>query len=425
MFQSYLVPDIPGENSLYEQTMRRFDRAALKLKIDPSLYSIIRHPEREITVYIPVQMDDGTFRVYVGYRVHHSIARGPAKGGIRYAPDVCLDEVRALAAWMTMKCAIVNIPFGGGKGGIRCNPHELSLGELERLTRRYTAELLDILGPDRDIPAPDINTNEQIMAWLMDTYSMHARRTEMAVVTGKPLSIGGSRGRSDATGLGLAIIAEEACKVFHIDLPNSTIAIQGFGKVGSVAARYLYQMGARIVAVSDIHGAIYNPSGLDIPELLRYVREQQTVIHFPEAESISNEELLELEVDILIPAATENQITEANADRIKAKLILEGANGPTTIGADEILSAKGIHVVPDILANSGGVTVSYFEWVQDRQGFFWTEEEVTHRLRTMLVTAFEDVYKMAEEYNVTLRIGSYMVGLQRVYDVYRIRGIYA
>lgn len=422
---SALVADVPTEDSLYEQTMKRFDRAAELLRIDPSLYRIIRHPQVEVTIYIPVQMDSGRFEVFVGYRVHHSTARGPAKGGIRYAPNVTLDEVRALAAWMTMKCAIVNIPFGGAKGGVRCNPAELSTGELERLTRRYTAELLEILGPDKDVPAPDINTDEQVMAWIMDTYSMHVRRTEPAVVTGKPLSIGGSRGRAEATGRGLAIMAQMCARAYQFDLPGRTVAVQGFGKVGSVAAAVLAQMGCKVVAVSDIYGGVYRRDGLNIRDLLEHVRTRHTVVGFRDAEPISNAELLELDVDFLIPAATENQITRSNADRIRARFILEGANGPTTLEADAVLERKGIVVVPDILANAGGVTVSYFEWVQNRTGLYWTEAEVYSRLQAVLEQAFQDVYQMAVQHRVSLRTAAYMLGLQRIEEVYRLRGIYA
>jgi glutamate dehydrogenase (NAD(P)+) len=422
---SALVADVPTEDSLYEQTMKRFDRAAELLRIDPSLYRIIRHPQIEVTVYIPVQMDSGRFEVFVGYRVHHSTARGPAKGGIRYAPNVTLDEVRALAAWMTMKCAVVNIPFGGAKGGIRCNPTELSTGELERLTRRYTAELLEVLGPDKDVPAPDLNTDEQIMAWVMDTYSMHVRRTEPAVVTGKPLSIGGSRGRAEATGRGLAIMAQMCARTYGFDLVGRTVAVQGFGKVGSVAASTLESMGCKVVAVSDIHGGVYRRDGLDVRALLEHVRRYHSVVGFRDAEPISNAELLELDVDFLIPAATENQITRANADRIRARFILEGANGPTTLEADAVLERRGIVVVPDILANAGGVTVSYFEWVQNRTGLYWTEAEVYGRLQAVLEQAFQDVYQMAVQHRVSLRTAAYMVGLQRVEEVYRLRGIYA
>jgi glutamate dehydrogenase (NAD(P)+) len=422
---SALVADVPTEDSLYEQTMKRFDRAAELLRIDPSLYRIIRHPQIEVTVYIPVQMDSGRFEVFVGYRVHHSTARGPAKGGIRYAPNVTLDEVRALAAWMTMKCAVVNIPFGGAKGGIRCNPTELSTGELERLTRRYTAELLEVLGPDKDVPAPDLNTDEQIMAWVMDTYSMHVRRTEPAVVTGKPLSIGGSRGRAEATGRGLAIMAQMCARTYGFDLAGRTVAVQGFGKVGSVAASTLESMGCKVVAVSDIHGGVYRRDGLDVRALLEHVRRYHSVVGFRDAEPISNAELLELDVDFLIPAATENQITRANADRIRARFILEGANGPTTLEADAVLERRGIVVVPDILANAGGVTVSYFEWVQNRTGLYWTEAEVYGRLQSVLEQAFQDVHQMAVQHRVSLRTAAYMVGLQRVEEVYRLRGIYA
>ena len=422
---SIMAPDVPGENTLFEQTMRRFDEAAERLGVDPGLYRIIRHPYREFTLYVPVRMDDGGYEVFVGYRVHHSIARGPAKGGIRYAPDVTLDEVRALAAWMTMKCAVVNIPFGGAKGGIRVRPEELSERELERLTRRYTADLLEILGPTRDVPAPDINTDERVMAWIMDTYSMHERRTEPAVVTGKPVSIGGSLGRSEATGAGLAIIAEEAARRFGLPLAGARVAVQGFGKVGSIAVRDLERMGARIVAVADIQGGVYRPEGLPVEELRRYAARRTTVAGFPDADPLDPRELLELEVDYLIPAATENQITADNAHRIRARMILEGANGPTTPEADAILEDRGAIVVPDILANAGGVTVSYFEWVQNRMGLYWTREEVQQRLHNILTRAFHEVLTMAENHRVSLRAAAYMLGLSRVVEVYHLRGIYA
>lgn len=423
--KSVMIPDMPGEGTMFEQTMQRFDSAAELLRLDPGLYQIIRHPYREFTLYVPVRMDDGSYQVFLGYRVHHSIARGPAKGGIRYAPDVTLDEIRALAAWMTMKCAVVNIPFGGGKGGIRCNPEELSDGELERLTRRYAADLLEILGPTKDVPAPDVNTNEQVMAWIMDTYSMHERRTEPAVVTGKPISIGGSRGRAEATGLGVAMIARNAAEYYGLSLKGSTVAIQGFGKVGSIAALNLWNMGARVVAVSDIHGGIYKEEGLPIDEVITHVKKRKTLAGFPNVSSIPNKDLLELEVDFLIPAAMENQITRDNVDRIKAGIILEGANGPTTLEADKILEQKDIIVVPDILANAGGVTVSYFEWVQNRVGYYWTLEEVNHRLEITMTQAFEEVTRLADEYQVSLRKASYMLGLSRVVEVYQMRGIYA
>jgi glutamate dehydrogenase (NAD(P)+) len=413
------------EENPFESMMQRFDVAARLLNLDPNIYKILRWPNREITLYIPVLMDDGNYQVFTGYRVQHNFARGPAKGGVRYSPDVTLDEVRALAAWMTWKCAVVNIPFGGAKGGIICDPRQMSQGELERLTRRYTAELLDLIGPERDVPAPDMNTNEQVMAWMMDTYSMHARHTVTAVVTGKPIEIGGSRGRREATGRGLLFVCNEACKKFDLDVASTRVVIQGAGNVGGTAALLMHEEGYKVIGISDITGALYNPAGLDIPAVLAYLKQNKTVEGYPDAEHITNQELLELDCDILIPAATENQITSHNADRIKCKILAEGANGPTTAEADEIIFDKNIFVIPDILANAGGVTVSYFEWVQDRMGFFWTEEEVNTRLHQIMVSSFHDVVKFAEKYKVNTRLASYMLAIDRVaYDT-RLRGIYA
>ncbi|HEY6328127.1 MAG TPA: Glu/Leu/Phe/Val dehydrogenase [Blastocatellia bacterium] len=413
------------EANPFESMMQRFDEAATLLNLDPNIYKILRWPNREITLYIPVLMDDGNYQVFTGYRVQHNFARGPAKGGIRYSPDVSLDEVRALAAWMTWKCAVVNIPFGGAKGGIICDPRQMSPAELERLTRRYTAELLDFIGPERDVPAPDMNTNEQVMAWMMDTYSMHARHTVTAVVTGKPVEIGGSRGRREATGRGLLIVCNEACKRFKL-IPNETrVVIQGSGNVGGVASTLMNAEGYKIVGVGDITGALYNPNGLDVPGVLGYLKENRTVEGYAEADHISNDELLELECDILMPAATENQITSHNASRIKCKVLAEGANGPTTAEADDIIFENNIFVIPDILANAGGVTVSYFEWVQDRMGFFWTEAVVNTRLADIMTNSFESVVDFADKFKVNTRLASYMVAIDRVaYDT-RLRGIYA
>ncbi|HXF06062.1 MAG TPA: Glu/Leu/Phe/Val dehydrogenase [Blastocatellia bacterium] len=402
-----------------------FDRAARLINLERDLYNFMRYPSREITVYIPVMMDDGHLEVFVGYRVQHNFARGPAKGGIRYAPDVTLDEIRALAAWMTWKCAVVNIPFGGAKGGVVCDPSKLSRGELERLTRRYTAQLLDVIGPERDVPAPDLNTDEQIMAWIMDTYSMHARHAVTAVVTGKPVELGGSAGRRQATGRGLLIVAREACRQCGISPEGARVVIQGAGNVGGVAAELLHQAGFRVIAIADALGGVYNPHGLNIPELMHYHRSNKTFHGYPEGEDISNRDLLELECELLIPAAVENQITSRNADRIRCKILCEGANGPTTAIADEILDKRGIFVVPDILANAGGVTVSYFEWVQDRMGYFWSEQEVVEKLEAVMVKSFRDVLGYAERFGVTMRTAAYMLAIDRVaYDT-RIRGIYA
>ncbi len=413
------------EDNPFESMMHRFDEAAHKLDLDPNIYKILRWPSREITLYIPVLMDDGNFQVFTGYRVQHNFARGPAKGGIRYSPDVTLDEVRALAAWMTWKCAIVNIPFGGGKGGIICNPHEMSMREIERLTRRYTSDLMDFIGPERDVPAPDMNTNEQTMAWIMDTYSMHVRHTVTAVVTGKPVEIGGSKGRREATGRGLLFVCNEACKKFNLPYEDTRVVIQGAGNVGGVAAQLMYDLGYKVVALSDISGSLYNPNGLDIPGVMKYIKDHKTVEGYKEAEHVGRGEFLELDCEILMPAATENQITSENADRLRCRILAEGANGPTTAEADQIVADKNIFVIPDILANAGGVTVSYFEWVQDRMGYFWNEDTVNERLGEIMVNSFNDVVRVTEKYNVNMRLAAYMLAIDRVaYDT-KIRGIYA
>jgi glutamate dehydrogenase (NAD(P)+) len=411
--------------SPFEEMMSRFDLAAQKLGLDPGLYKVLREPVRETKVSIPIGMDDGRIEVFIGYRVLHNIARGPGKGGIRYDKNVTLDEVRALAAWMTWKCAVVNIPFGGAKGGVICDPASLSRGELERITRRYTAELMDQFGPEKDVPAPDMGTNPQTMAWIMDTYSMHARHTVTSVVTGKPLSLGGSRGRVEATGRGLMLICREAAPLKGFTLAGSRIVVQGFGNVGSIAARMCHDAGAKIIAVSDIQGGIVNPKGIDLVKLQAHYEKARKFEGFAGVEKISNTDLLELDCDILIPAANENQIRGKNAPDIKAKIIVEGANGPTTQRADEILRQKDILVVPDILANAGGVTVSYFEWVQDRAGFFWREQEVNERMEDIMVQSFRDVATMAEKYAVTFRIAAYMLGIQRVAHDTMVRGLYA
>ena len=411
--------------SPFEEMMSRFDLAAQKLGLDPGLYKVLREPVRETKVSIPIGMDDGRIEVFIGYRVLHNIARGPGKGGIRYDKNVTLDEVRALAAWMTWKCAVVNIPFGGAKGGVICDPASLSRGELERITRRYTAELMDQFGPEKDVPAPDMGTNPQTMAWIMDTYSMHARHTVTSVVTGKPLSLGGSRGRVEATGRGLMLICREAAPLKGFTLAGSRIVVQGFGNVGSIAARMCHDAGAKIPAVSDIQGGIVNPKGIDLVKLQAHYEKARNFEGFAGVEKISNTDLLELDCDILIPAANENQIRGKNAPDIKAKIIVEGANGPTTQRADEILRQKDILVVPDILANAGGVTVSYFEWVQDRAGFFWREQEVNERMEDIMVQSFRDVATMAEKYGVTFRIAAYMLGISRVAHDTMVRGLYA
>ena len=403
---------------------RQFDEAAARLKLTPGTKEMLKRPRRCTTVSLPVQMDDGTLRVFTGYRVQHSIVRGPAKGGIRYHPDVTLDEVAALAAWMTWKCAVVNIPFGGGKGGIICDPSKMSKGELERMTRRYAADLSDLFGPESDVPAPDVNTNEQVMAWIVDTYSMHERRTEYAVVTGKPLEVGGSAGRREATGRGVLLCTREACKHLRMPIQGATVAVQGFGNVGSVSADLLSKEGAKIVAVSDVTGGVHDRAGLDVPALLRWAADHRGVAGFPGGKPLATP-IVEYECDILIPAALENQITHENAARVRARIIAEGANGPTTPDADEILADKKVFVIPDILCNSGGVTVSYFEWVQNRMGLYWPEHEVNGRLEHTMVQAFKDVLAKSLEHGVNMRVAAFMVAIERVVNVITLRGLYA
>lgn len=403
----------------------RFDIAAERLGIDEGMQKVLRSPAREVTVNIPVQLDDGRIEVFTGYRVQHSIARGPAKGGIRYAPDVHIDEVRALASWMTWKCAVVNIPYGGGKGGIICDPSILSERELERITRRYTAELMEILGPELDVPAPDLGTNQQTMAWMMDTYSMHKRHTVTAVVTGKPIELGGSRGRTEATGRGCLFVTLEALKRFKIYPYNARVAVQGFGNVGGQSARLMAQAKMKIVSIIEWDGAVYNEDGLDIEALMKHRKETGSIVDFPGGENIDKQEALYLDVDVLVPAAKENVLTQANAAKIRAKIICEGANGPTTALADPILREKGVFVIPDILANAGGVTVSYFEWVQDRQGYFWNEKLVNERLEEIMTQSFRDVVNFAEKHNVDNRTAAYMLALDRVLFTIKLRGLYA
>jgi glutamate dehydrogenase (NAD(P)+) len=403
-----------------------FNTAADHLGLDEGIREVLRRPDREMTVAIPVQMDNGALRVFTGYRVQHNFSRGPCKGGIRYAPDVNLDEVRALAAWMTWKCAVVDVPFGGAKGGVICDPRKLSKSELERITRRYTAGILDILGPDRDVPAPDVNTNEQTMAWLMDTYSMHVRKTTTAVVTGKPIALGGSRGRTEATGRGVMIICRESLKRLGLRPENSRVVVQGSGNVGGIGAMLLHREGYKIVSMSDMYGAIYNERGLDVPAVLAHLKKSGRLDGFPGATAIkSGQEALELPCEVLVPAATENQITSQNVERIKAKLIVEGANGPCTAVASQALDGRGVLVVPDILANAGGVTVSYFEWVQDRMGYFWTEERVNTSLEQIMVKSFADVDQVAQKHKVSMRIAAYILAIDRVASVYRMRGVFA
>ncbi|MBI3683551.1 MAG: Glu/Leu/Phe/Val dehydrogenase [Acidobacteria bacterium] len=403
----------------------RFHEAAERLGLDDGIRKVLRSPAREITVSIPVMLDDGRLEVFTGYRVQHSIARGPAKGGIRFAPDVTLDEVRALASWMTWKCAVVNIPFGGGKGGVICDPTVLSQAELERITRRYTAEIIQFIGPEIDVPAPDMNTNEQTMAWIMDTFSMHHRQTVTAVVTGKPVEMGGSRGRTEATGRGCLIVALQALKRFGIEPSQARVVIQGFGNVGGMAARLMARTGFKIISIIEYDGAVYNPHGLDINTLMKHRKETGSILDFPEAENIDRDEALFLECEVLTPAARENVIHSQNADRIRTRILCEGANGPTTAAADEILAERKIFVIPDILANAGGVTVSYFEWVQDRQGFFWNEQLVNGRLEEIMVNSFKDVTGYGEKHKVNNRIAAYMLALDRVAFAIKLRGIYA
>lgn len=410
---------------IFAAMLEEFDEAARKLNLDRGIWEILTHPKRQIIVSCPVQMDNGAIQVFTGYRVQYNITLGPAKGGLRYHPNVSLDEVTALAAWMTWKCAVAHIPFGGAKGGVICDPTKMSRREIEALTRRYVAEIIEAIGPEKDVPAPDVNTNEQVMAWIMDTYSMHVGHTETAVVTGKPLEMGGSLGRREATGRGVMIVARESALHVGFDIKGATVAIQGFGNVGSVSAKLLAEAGAKIVGITDWKGGVYNPRGLDIGKLLVYNLEEKTVEGFPGGEPLTNEQLFALDVDILIPAALENQITIENAPKIRAKVIVEGANGPTTPEANNHLHARGVFVVPDILANSAGVTASYFEWVQDRYGYFWTEKEVNERLEAKICEAFNAVTETSVGYSVDMRTAAYIVAINRVATVTKIRGMYA
>jgi glutamate dehydrogenase (NAD(P)+) len=416
-----------NEFNVYESADARFEAAARKLNLEEGLYRFLKYPNKEITVYIPVMLDSGHLEVFIGYRVHHSIVRGPCKGGIRYAPNVTLDEVRALASWMTWKCAVVNIPFGGAKGGIICDPAKLSHGELERITRRYTAELIEWFGPERDVPAPDLGTNEQTMAWIMDTYSMHVRHTTTSVVTGKPLDLGGSRGRPEATGRGVLFHCDRALAKFRMQHLNTRVIIQGFGNVGSMTAKLMHKAGYKIVGVADIHGGLYNENGFDIPKLVDWMNAGQNPLpEFPDGGAkMTASEILFQPAEIVIPAAVENQITSENAHRLQTRILCEGANGPCTAMADEIVHSKGIFVIPDILANAGGVTVSYFEWVQDRQGYFWSEREVNDRLKDVIERSFEEVVKYAEIHRVNNRVAAYMLAIDRVAYALKERGFYA
>jgi len=413
------------ETNPWEAQAARFDEAARRLKLDDGIWKVLRYPQREIIVHIPVQMDDGRIEVFTGYRILHSSSRGPGKGGIRYAPDVSLDEVRALASWMTWKCAVVNIPFGGAKGGVICDPKTMSQGELERMTRRYTAELIEFIGPEKDVPAPDVNTNEQTMAWIMDTYSMHMRQTVTSVVTGKPVNIGGSRGRREATGRGVSIVTDQALKHLNMVPSETTVIVQGFGNVGSNSAKLLWDKGYKIIGIGEFDGALFNAQGIDISELLEWKARHGSIHGFAGAEPADKDELLTMKCDVLIPAATENVITSRNAAQLQCRILCEGANGPTTIVADKILEEKGVFVVPDILANAGGVTTSYFEWVQDRMGYFWTEDEVNQRLERIMVDSFNDVLQYAVAHQVNNRTAAYMLAIDRVAYTTKQRGMYA
>ncbi|TMJ05490.1 MAG: Glu/Leu/Phe/Val dehydrogenase [Bacillati bacterium ANGP1] len=422
--QRSVAPAVQPREDPWEAALRQFNRAADHLPLKRGIREFLAYPHRELTVNFPIHMDDGSVRIFTGYRVHHSTVLGPTKGGIRYSLRVNLNEVRALAMLMSWKCALMHLPYGGAKGGVACDPSQLSRGELERLTRRYATEISVIIAPDSDIPAPDVGTNEQIMAWIMDTYSMHRGHSVPAVVTGKPISIGGSAGRREATGRGVMIVAREAARTRGMPFAGSRVVVQGFGNVGSVTAYLMHDQGCRIVAVSDVYGGIHNSAGLDPRAALRHMQQTGRVAGLPGTETVSNDALLELPCDFLVPAAIEGQITQANAPRIHAKIVVEGANGPTTPEADEILADRGIHVVPDIMANAGGVTVSYFEWVQDLQALFWSEDEINQRLERIMVQAFNGVVRLAREREVELRTAALIYAVKRVADALLTRGIY-
>ena len=408
----------------YEVAVAQFDEAADRLGLSQAMRAILSKPKRELIVNFPVRMDNGDVEMFTGYRVQHNINRGPAKGGIRFSPEVSLDEVRALAMWMTWKCAVVGIPFGGAKGGVICNPAKMSRAELERLSRRYATEISILIGPNSDIPAPDMNTNPQIMGWMMDTFSMHQGYSVPAVITGKPLAIGGSEGRLEATARGVQVVAREAMKDMGIKPDEAVVVVQGFGNVGSISARLLHELGCKVVGLSDISGAVYNPNGIDVNNALHYSKEHGTLRGLPNTESITNAELLTLPCDVLVPAALENQLTGKNASQVRARLIIEAANGPTTPDADHIFNDRGITVVPDILANAGGVTVSYFEWVQDLQRFFWAENEINDRLETIMMRSYNAVRQKALQQESNLRMGAYLLAVARVAEATEIRGVY-
>jgi glutamate dehydrogenase (NAD(P)+) len=421
---SVVASALPEPENPWHNAQSQFDTAAELLGLDPSLRAVLREVRREFTVRFPVQMDDGSVRMFSGYRVQHNTTRGPGKGGIRFHPDCSLDEVKALAMWMTWKCALTNLPFGGAKGGVIVDPSDLSHGELERLTRRFASEITVLIGPASDIPAPDVNTTAEIMAWIMDTLSMEAGHSVAAVVTGKPLDIGGSEGRLRATGRGVTVVALEACRHLGMDPAETGVAVQGFGNVGSISALLMHEAGFRVCAISDVEGGVHAPGGLDIPAILEHRRAGGTLASLTGVERVSNQALLELPVDVLVPAALESQITAANAGRIQARLIVEGANGPTTTDADHILERRGVVVVPDILANAGGVTVSYFEWVQGLQSFFWEEPEINRKLEAVMRRGFAQMVESAQAYSVSWRMGAYLVAVKRVADATAVRGIY-
>jgi glutamate dehydrogenase (NAD(P)+) len=409
----------------YDVAVAQFDEAADRLGLSQAMRAILRKPKRELIVNFPVRMDNGDVEIFTGYRVQHNINRGPAKGGIRYSPAVSLDEVRALAMWMTWKCAVVGIPFGGAKGGVICDPRKMSPGELERLTRRYATEISLFIGPDSDIPAPDMNTNPQVMAWIMDTYSMHRGYSVPAVITGKPIGIGGSEGRMEATARGVMVVTREALLDKGMNPENCAVVVQGFGNVGSITARLLHdELHCKVIGLSDISGGVYNPKGIDVYRALRYSKEHGSLRGLPESEPVTNAQLLELPCDVLIPAALENQLTGRNAARVKTRLIIEAANGPTDPAADKIFNDAGITVVPDILANAGGVTVSYFEWVQDLQRFFWAENEINDRLETIMKRSYRAVVQKASEQDTHLRMGAYLLAVGRVAEATELRGVY-
>jgi len=416
--------DTSSHDTAWETALAQLDEVAELMGLAPGVHAILRNPKRSLIVSVPFKMDDGSTRVYQGYRVHHNVTRGPAKGGIRYHPDVGLDEVKALAMWMTWKCAIAGIPFGGAKGGVSVDPKELTRSELERMTRRYASEILPFIGPEKDIPAPDMNTNEEIMSWIMDTYSMNTGYSVPGVVTGKPVSIGGSKGRGGATSRGVMYMIFSTLKALGVGIDEVSVAIQGYGKVGGHAAQLLHDAGCRVVAVSDAEGGLYREKGLDPEAINRHAREAGTVVGYGAADAISNSELLEIECDVLVPAAIEGVITVKNADKVKAKVVCEAANGPITFEGDKILHERGVFVVPDILANSGGVTVSYFEWVQDIQAYFWDEEEVNDRLRLIMERAFAEVYELATSKGLSMRQAAHWIGVGRVAEAHLTRGLF-